>query len=46
MSLDLADVKTTKHVQWNDIQDTLSPSTAIYRFFLMKQYIIRINPYV
>ena len=36
-----------KHVQGNDIQDALSPSTAIFFYvFLMKQYSIRINPYV
>ena len=44
MSLDFADVKKQrKHVQRNEIQDALSPSIVI---FLMRQYNIRINPYV
>ena len=44
MSLDFAEIKKyRKHVHWDDKQDALSPSTAIYfDFFLMKQY-IRIN---
>ena len=35
--------KYRKHVHGDDIQDALSHSTAIFGFFMMKQY-IRINP--
>ena len=34
--------KYQRHVHGDDIEDALSPSTAIFDLFLMKQY-IRIN---
>ena len=42
MPLDFVEIKNIEYVHGDDIQEALSPSTAIYDLFLMKQY-IRIN---